>query len=380
MVIIGILKESGDENRVSALPEIASQLVKMNFDVLVESGAGLKAFAADNDYSQAGAKISDRDTILRSADIILKINSFDKTDIDKLKPGAIVIAILQPYFNTELVKQLLEKGITSFSLETIPRTTRAQSMDVLSSQATAAGYKAVLLAAANLSKFFPMFMTAAGSITPAKVLIIGAGVAGLQAIATARRLGGVVEVFDTRAAVKEEVKSLGAKFIEVEGAADSASAGGYAVEQSAEFLARQRQKIQESAIKSDVIITTAQIPGKKAPVLITKESINTMKPGSVIVDLAASTGGNTELTENDKTVNVNGVVIIGNSNIPSTIPSDSSKMFGKNVLNFLKLILKDGNVNLDFKDDIVKGTCITHNKEIVNEKVKELFSIIKESE
>ncbi len=373
MVIIGILKESGDENRVSALPEIASQLVKMNFDVHIEPGAGLNAFAADNDYLQAGAKISDRETILRTADIILKINSFDIHDIDKLKTGAIVIAILQPYFNTELVKQLLEKGITSFSLETIPRTTRAQIMDVLSSQATVAGYKAVLLAAANLAKFFPMFMTAAGSITPAKVLVIGAGVAGLQAIATARRLGGVVEVFDTRAAVKEEVKSLGGKFIEVEGAADSASAGGYAVEQSEEFLARQRQKIQESAIKSDVIITTAQIPGKKAPVLITKESINSMKPGSVIVDLAASTGGNTELTENNKSVDVNGVTIIGNSNLPSTIPSDASKMFGKNVLNFLKLILKDGNINLDFNDDIVKGTCITHNREIINERVKEII-------
>lgn len=373
MVIIGILKESGDENRVAALPEIASQFVKMNFEVHVESGAGLKAFASDNDYTRAGAKISDKHTILQNADIILKINSFDKSDIDKIKAGAVIVAILQPYFNTDLVKQLQEKGITSFSLETIPRTTRAQIMDVLSSQATVAGYKAVLLAASNLAKFFPMFMTAAGSITPAKVLVIGAGVAGLQAIATARRLGGVVQVFDTRAAVKEEVQSLGGKFIEVEGAADSASAGGYAVEQSAEFLARQRQKIQEAAVKSDVIITTAQIPGKKAPVLVTKESINAMKPGSVIVDLAASTGGNTELTENNKTINVNGVTIIGDSNLPSSVPSDSSKMFGKNVLNFLKLMLKDGNINIDFNDDIVKGTCITHNKEIVNERVKEIL-------
>ena len=380
MVIIGILKESGDENRVSALPEIASQLIKMNFEVHVETGAGINAFASDNDYIQSGANISDRDLILRTADIILKINSFDKPDIDKIKSGAIVIAILQPYINTGLVRDLHEKGITSFSLETIPRTTRAQIMDVLSSQATAAGYKAVLIAATHLAKFFPMFMTAAGSITPAKVLIIGAGVAGLQAIATARRLGGVVEVFDTRAAVKEEVKSLGGKFIEVEGAADSVAAEGYAVEQTPEFLVKQRQKIQESAIKSDVIITTAQIPGKKAPVLISKESINAMKPGSVIVDLAASTGGNTELTENDKTINVNGVTIIGNSNLPSTIPSDASKMFGKNVLNFLKLILKDGKINLNFKDDIVKGTCITYNNEVINPKVKELFSIIKESE
>ncbi len=375
MAIIGILKESGDENRVAALPEIAGQLVKMGFDVNVETDAGSKSFESDDDYILAGAKASDKNSVLSNSDILLKINSFDRNDISQVKPGAIVIAILQPYFNQDLVLQLLEGSLTSFSLETIPRTTRAQVMDVLSSQATVAGYKAVLVAASHLPKFFPMFMTAAGSITPAKVLIIGAGVAGLQAIATARRLGAVVEVFDTRAAVKEEVKSLGGKFIEVEGAADSASAGGYAVQQTEEYLAKQRQKIFESAVKSDVIITTAQIPGKKAPILITKESINAMKPGSVIVDLAASTGGNTEFTKNNETVIVNEVTIIGNSNLPSTVPSDASKMFGKNVLNFLKLILKDGKIDLNFDDDIVKGTCITHNKEIINSKVKELVSV-----
>jgi NAD(P) transhydrogenase subunit alpha len=281
--------------------------------------------------------------------------------------------MFQPFFNHETVKSLLGQNITAFSLETIPRTTRAQTMDVLSSQATVAGYKAVLLAASRLAKFFPMFMTAAGSITPAKVLILGAGVAGLQAIATARRLGGVVEVFDTRQAVKEEVKSLGAKFVEVEGAKDEASAGGYAVEQSEEFKQKQRQVIHDHASKSDVIITTAQIPGRKAPVLITKETVDAMKPGSVIVDLAASTGGNCEYTKNNETISQNGVTIIGNSNLPSTIPSDASKMFGKNVLNFLKLILTDGKINLNFEDDLVKGTCITHNKEIVNEKLKEVI-------
>jgi H+-translocating NAD(P) transhydrogenase subunit alpha len=372
MPIIGILKEPDGENRVVALPEIASQLVKMNYEVLVESSAGTKAFASDEDYKAQGAKIGDKDTVLSTSDIILRINALTKDEINKLKSGAIAFAIFQPFFNPETVRLLLEKNITGFSLETIPRTTRAQSMDVLSSQATVAGYKAVLLAASNLAKFFPMFMTAAGSITPSKILILGAGVAGLQAIATARKLGGVVEAFDTRSAVKEEVNSLGAKFVEVEGAKDDAAAGGYAVEQSEEFKQKQRQVIHDHASKSDVIITTAQIPGRQAPLLITKATVEAMKPGSVIIDLAASTGGNCEVTKNNETVVHNGVSVIGNSNLPSTIPSDASKMFGKNVLTFLKLILKDGQINLNFEDDLVKGTCITHNKEIVNEKLKEV--------
>lgn len=372
MPIIGILKEPDGENRVVALPEIASQLVKMNYEVLVESSAGTKAFASDEDYKAQGAKIGDKDTVLSTSDIILRINALTKDEINKLKSGAIAFAIFQPFFNPETVRLLLEKNITGFSLETIPRTTRAQSMDVLSSQATVAGYKAVLLAASNLAKFFPMFMTAAGSITPSKILILGAGVAGLQAIATARKLGGVVEAFDTRSAVKEEVNSLGAKFVEVEGAKDDAAAGGYAVEQSEEFKQKQRQVIHDHAAKSDVIITTAQIPGRQAPLLITKATVEAMKPGSVIIDLAASTGGNCEVTKNNETVVHNGVSVIGNSNLPSTIPSDASKMFGKNVLTFLKLILKDGQINLNFEDDLVKGTCITHNKEIVNEKLKEV--------
>lgn len=372
MPIIGILKEPDGENRVVALPEIASQLVKMNYEVLVESSAGTKAFASDEDYKAQGAKIGDKDTVLSTSDIILRINALTKDEINKLKSGAIAFAIFQPFFNPETVRLLLEKNITGFSLETIPRTTRAQSMDVLSSQATVAGYKAVLLAASNLAKFFPMFMTAAGSITPSKILILGAGVAGLQAIATARKLGGVVEAFDTRSAVKEEVNSLGAKFVEVEGAKDDAAAGGYAVEQSEEFKQKQRQVIHDHASKSDVIITTAQIPGRQAPLLITIATVEAMKPGSVIIDLAASTGGNCEVTKNNETVVHNGVSVIGNSNLPSTIPSDASKMFGKNVLTFLKLILKDGQINLNFEDDLVKGTCITHNKEIVNEKLKEV--------
>jgi NAD(P) transhydrogenase subunit alpha len=243
-------------------------------------------------------------------------------------------------------------------------------MDVLSSQANIAGYKAVLLAAYQYSRYFPMFMTAAGSIAPAKVLILGAGVAGLQAIATARRLGAVVEVFDTRPAVKEEVMSLGGKFIEVEGAADASKAGGYAVEQSEDFQQRQKAKIYEHARKADIIITTAQIPGKKAPILITKDMLEDMRSGSVVIDLAAATGGNTELTINNQTVVHHGVSIIGNSALAASMPSDASKLYSKNVLNFLKLILtKEGNINLNWEDDLVKGTCIAHDGKIVNERV-----------
>lgn len=267
-MIIGILKEPIEEKRVVTLPEIAGQLAKLNFEVFVETGAGSRAFAADTDYQQAGTKITSREEIISNADLILSINRPTDAELGKMKPGAMLLAVFQPLFNKELVQQLIDKNLTSFSMDMVPRTSRAQSMDILSSQATVAGYKAVLTAAIALPKFFPMFMTAAGSITPARVLILGAGVAGLQAIATSRRLGAVVEAFDTRSAVKEEVKSLGAKFIEVEGAAESAAAGGYAVEQSKEYLEKQKQKIYDSAVKADVIICTAQIPGRKAPVLI----------------------------------------------------------------------------------------------------------------
>ena len=262
-------------------------------------------------------------------------------------------------------------GPTVFSLDMLPRTTRAQAMDVLSSQANIAGYKAIITAANLYSRYFPMFMTAAGSIAPAKILILGAGVAGLQAIATAKRLGAVVEVFDTRPAVKEEVMSLGAKFIEVEGAADASKAGGYAVEQSEEFKQKQQQRIAESAAKADIIITTAQIPGKKAPILITESMIASLRNGSVIIDLAAATGGNTPYTKNNETININGVTIVGNSSLQSTMPSDASKVYGKNVLNFLQLIItKEGTINLNWEDDLVKGSCITHGGEVVHERVK----------
>jgi NAD(P) transhydrogenase subunit alpha len=244
-------------------------------------------------------------------------------------------------------------------------------MDVLSSQANIAGYKAVLLAANLFPKYFPMFMTAAGSVPPAKMMILGAGVAGLQAIATAKRLGAVVEVFDTRPAVKEEVQSLGAKFIEVEGAADASKAGGYAVEQTEEFMQRQKAKIAESVAKADLVLTTAQIPGKKAPILITTEMIAAMKNGSVIIDLAAATGGNTDITKNDETVIYNGVTVVGTSRLPGTMPSDASKLYGKNILNFLQLMInKEGVFNLNFEDDLVKGTCVAHGGVVTNERVK----------
>ncbi len=366
---IGVLKEPFPETRVSLLPEHLPTLKKWNVDVIVETNAGNNAYASNEKYEEAGAKTVSREEILQKADIILSINLLLKFEIANLK-SKIVLGNYQPLFNTSVIKEWSEKGITIFSIDMIPRTTRAQSMDVLSSQANIAGYKAVLLAANLFPRYFPMFMTAAGSIAPAKVLILGAGVAGLQAIATARRLGAVVEVFDTRPAVKEEVMSLGAKFIEVEGAADASKAGGYAVEQTEGFLQKQKAKISESVVKSDIVITTAQIPGKKAPVLITTHMIEQMKNGSLIIDLAAATGGNTELTKNNETVKYNGVSIVGNSALPSTMPYDASKMYGKNMLNFLQLIInKEGKLNLNFDDDLVKGTCIAHDGKVTNERV-----------
>lgn len=367
---IGLLKEPAYETRVSLLPEAVATLTKKGVTVIVENNAGEKAFASDAEYLAAGAQTKTRQQIISEAEIILVIHAPSESDLSSLK-SKIIIGVYQPLFNVELMKQWASSGLTTFSLDMLPRTTRAQSMDVLSSQANIAGYKAVLSAANMYSRYFPMFMTAAGSIKPAKTLILGAGVAGLQAVATARRLGAVVEVFDTRPAVKEEVVSLGAKFIEVEGAADASKAGGYAVEQSEEFMQRQKAKIAESIAKADIVITTAQIPGKKAPILITEEMIKAMRAGSVIIDLAAATGGNTPLTKNNETVFYNGISIVGNSNLQATMPADASKMYGKNVLNFLQLITsKEGAVNLNWEDDLVKGSCITHNGEVVHERLK----------
>ncbi len=369
---IGVLKEADPETRVSLLPEHLAILKKHHVHVIVESGAGEKAFATNKKYEEAGVTMVSRGEVMQIADVILSINA-ESVDTENLA-SKIILGNFQPLYNISFVRSCLEKSITVFSIDMIPRTTRAQSMDVLSSQANIAGYKAVLLAANLFPKYFPMFMTAAGSIPPAKVLILGAGVAGLQAVATARRLGAVVEVFDTRPAVKEEVMSLGAKFVEVKGAADASEAGGYAVEQSEEFLQRQKEKIAESVAKADIVITTAQIPGKKAPVLISEEMLNSMKNGSVVIDLASATGGNTSKTKNEETVKVNGVSIVGASRLAASMPYDASKMYGKNILNFLQLIIdKEGGLNLNFDDDLVKGTCIVHNGEIVNEKVRELL-------
>ncbi len=366
---IGILKEGDLENRVSVLPECAAVFVKMNAAVLVESGAGTRASTADTDYVAAGAKIGTRKEVL-ACDVIISIHPLEDAELNTLANGAIVFGQYLPLFNKEKMKTIASKGITLFSMDMIPRTTRGQAMDVLSSQANLAGYKAIVLAATHYPKLFPMMMTAAGTITPAKVMVIGAGVAGLQAIATAKRLGAQVEAFDTRPAVKEEVMSLGAKFIEVEGAADASKAGGYAVEQSEDFIKRQKAKIHESASKADIIITTAQIPGRKAPLLVEKTTVDVMKPGSVIIDLAASTGGNCELTKDREIVIHNGVKIIGNSNLPSDTAMDASKLYGKNLINFLKLIItKEGAINLNWEDDLVKGTCVTHGGAVNNEKV-----------
>ncbi|HEX7902609.1 MAG TPA: Re/Si-specific NAD(P)(+) transhydrogenase subunit alpha [Chitinophagaceae bacterium] len=367
---IGLLKEPPHETRVSLLAEAVATLTKKGITVLVENGAGEKAFCSNADYEKAGAQIKSRSEVIGSSDLLLTIHQPVQSETQQLK-SKVLIGVYQPLYHIEQMKEWASAGLTVFSLDMLPRTTRAQAMDILSSQANIAGYKAVLTAANNYGRYFPMFMTAAGSIAPAKILILGAGVAGLQAIATARRLGAVVEVFDTRPAVKEEVMSLGAKFVEVEGAADASKAGGYAVEQTEEYKQKQQQRIAESIAKADIVITTAQIPGKKAPILITEDMIKAMRNGSVIMDIAAATGGNTPFTKNNETVNYNGVSIIGNSNLPATMPSDASKLYGKNVLNFLQLIItKEGAINLNWEDDLVKGSCITHGGEVMHERVK----------
>ena len=377
-MILGLLKELGHETRVALLPDNIKSLVSQKVEVLVEEGAGTKAYTADQDYSDAGAKVVSRQVIFDQADLLLQIQPPTGDDEKKIRKEQVWISVFNPLWETSLVRSFRDAGITTFSLDSIPRTSRAQAMDILSSQATVAGYMAVLEAAIKLPTFFPMFMTAAGTIRPANVLILGAGVAGLQAIATARKLGAQVEAFDVRSAVREEVKSLGARFVEVEGAVEDKAAGGYAVEQSEEFKRKQQQTINDHAAKSHVVICTAQIPGRKAPVLLPAEAVNRMRPGSVIIDLAASSGGNCELTKNNETLTHNGVTIIGQSNYPAMMPLDASRMFGKNVMNFLALIItKDGALNLNFDDDIVKGTCITHQGELYNERVKSIVENIK---
>jgi NAD(P) transhydrogenase subunit alpha len=356
------------ETRVSATPETVKRYVKDGFDVTVEAGAGMGASITDADYQAVGATIAtDAAAAYAAADITLKVNApglrddLGKHEIDLLREGAILVSFLWPLQSLELVAKLRDRKITAFAMDQIPRITRAQKMDALSSQANIGGYKAVILAASHLPKIFPLLMTAAGTITPAKVVIMGAGVAGLQAIATAKRLGAVVEVSDVRSAVKEQVESLGGRFIELETDEDLEDAGGYAKEQSAEFLQKQQALVRRHILQADVVITTALIPGKPAPRLITAEMVKEMKEGAVIVDMAVIQGGNCELSEKDEVVVKDGVTIIGHSNLPATVPFHASDMYAKNVMGVVHLVYKGTELNLDFEDEILDGSIVTHD-------------------
>jgi len=360
---IGILKETNDK-RVSIVPESVKLLSDSGNEVWVEKSAGEAAFFSDEEYKGNGAKITTREELLKKSDLIISITPVDKAEISKIKKSAIYISSFQPFVDAKITSVLSNAGITALSLDMIPRITLAQSMDILSSMASIAGYKAVIMAASYLPRYFPMLTTAAGSIPPAKVLVLGAGVAGLQAIATAKRLGSVVEAFDTRLAAKEEVASLGAKFVEVEGAIDDKAAGGYAVEQTEEYKQKQQQLIADHAAISDVIITTALLRGKPAPLLITEEMVKSMKPGSVIVDLAAITGGNCALTKEDEIIKKHNVIIIGLKDLSSTVPLHASRLYSKNIMNYLKIFLKEGKIELNFDDEITNNSCIVHNGEI----------------
>jgi len=365
-----------DERRVALVPDTATKLIAAKLEVSVQVGAGAGAFIPDESYEKAGARlVTHAADLLVDADVVLKVQAPMPSEVELLPRGAVLISFLQPATQGDIVKALARRGVTAFSLELLPRISRAQSMDALSSQASAAGYKAVLMAGERLGKFFPMMMTAAGTVAPARVLVMGAGVAGLQAIATARRLGAVVSAYDVRPAVKEEVQSLGGTFIEL-ALETQEGEGGYAREQSEEFLRKQRELIGEHVTKSDVVITTAAVPGRRAPVLVTGDMVKGMRPGSVIVDLASDTGGNVELTEAGKDVDVNGVTIIGTRNVPSTMPLATSQLYARNVANLLLHLVKDSAITLDFTDEITKGACVTHDGEIVNERAKQMVSAI----
>ncbi len=361
---IGIINEKKD-NRVAVVPDLVKRLIDEGNEIIAEKGCGESALYADQTYKDAGANLVSRTDALKSSEIICTISPLDVDDLKQLPSEAVVISSYQPYHSIEKTEEVASLNLTAFSLDMIPRITLAQAMDVLSSMASIAGYKAVIIAANHLPKYFPMLTTAAGSIPPAKVLVMGAGVAGLQAVATAKRLGSVVRAFDTRAAAKEEVESLGAKFVEVEGAADDKAAGGYAVDQTEEFKQKQREKIFEEAVKADVIITTAQLRGKPAPTLITKEMVEQMKDGSVIVDIASSTGGNCELSEDEKIIVKHGVTIIGNSELAADVPNHASQLFSKNIHNFLKTFLKEGKLEIDMENEIIKSSCIASKGEIL---------------
>lgn len=373
-MVLGILAEPSGEHRVSMAPVSVEAAKKLGFErVLIASDAGGGAHFSDALYREKGAEPVSAGDLLQQADVLIGIHPLSAAQIASLPGKKVLIHQIGLGASRETAEAAAAGGHTLMAIDLIPRTTRAQAMDVLSSMATVAGYEAVLLAATRLDRFFPMFMSAAGTIPPSRILVLGAGVAGLQAIATARKLGGVVEAFDVRRAAKEEAQSLGAKFIEVEGAADDSGAGGYAVEQSEEFLAKQRQLVHDHAVKSDVVITTAQIPGKKAPELLEKRTVDAMRPGSVIVDMAASTGGNCSYTVNNDTIVHKGITIIGDSNLAARMPADASTMYGRNLLAYLKLFFVTGNWSIPMEDDIVAASCVTHEGQWYSERFKQLY-------
>ncbi len=379
---LAVAKEiEASERRVALIPDVVSRLVKQGFDVWIEAGAGERAYFPDADYEAVGAQImTDREKLWREADILLKVrppqtDQNGRSEVDLLRDGSVLVGFMDPLAQPEIARRLANRRVTAFSMEMIPRTTRAQSMDALSSQASIAGYKAALIAATALPKYFPMLTTAAGTIRPAKVFIMGAGVAGLQAIATARRLGAVVEAFDIRPAVKEEVQSLGARFVEVTLDEETAAAGGYAKELSEQSKQRSRELVAEHVSQADVVITTAQVPGKKAPILVTDEMVASMNSGSVIVDLAADQGGNVVGSQPGRDVVRHGVTIIGPTNLPSSMPVHASQLYAENLQTLVQLIVKDGELNLDFGDDIISGACITHSGEILNQRVQDALEV-----
>lgn len=379
-MIIAIPKELlPGENRVACVPDVASKLIKSGFEIIVEKNAGLNAGFRDDQYIKAGAKIADTvEELYSNADIIFKVqrpieHPSGKHEVDLYKKDSLLVSLAYVLHYYETAKKCAEKEIDFISMDMIPRTTLAQKMDALSSQANIAGYKSVILAANHLGKIFPLMMTAAGTISPAKVVIMGAGVAGLQALGTAKRLGAVVEVSDIRPAVKEEVQSLGGKFIEVETSADMQDAGGYAKEASPEFLKKQQELIFKHVTEADIVITTALVPGKKAPILVTEEMVKHMRAGSVVLDMATEFGGNCEISEKGKTVKKYDVTIIGEPNLPSLVPTHASEMYSKNILSLIQHISKDGKINLNLDDEIIKGCLITRNGEVVNQRVKDLI-------
>ena len=373
---LAVLKETEEgENRVAIIPDSIKRLSKNGFDVLVETGAGLASGHSDQDYTDKGATIvNSAQELIDQSDCVVKVRPPSLEEVETLKDGSFYITIIQSTLRHDLVKRLQEKKITAFGLDIIPRTTLAQSMDVLSSMSTISGYKAVLLAADNLNKFFPMLMTAAGTVAPAKVLVLGAGVAGLMACATAKRLGGVVEAFDVRPEVKEQVNSVGAKFVEVPMKEDGSGGGGYAKEMSDEYRKKQAELISKHIAKSDVVIPTALIPGRKAPILITEEQVKSMKPGSVIVDLAAEMGGNCAVTTVGENTVVHGVQIIGHANLPSTMSYHASQMFSKNIEKFLFHLCDENGFKMDMEDEITSGSLVTKDGEVIHELTKSLMA------